>query len=130
MKYFEKINPPKYYINGISLRKYCRENNLPYGSIRKRVLRGMSIEEALDYKQIPRYSTRYNIPTDWCKHFDDAQRQGIRKQLSNGCTFKDAVVKSRKKEDLLKDCRTLAQKLLQVKPELKEWLEINYKEYL
>ena len=28
------------------------------------------------------------------------------------------------------DCCALAQKLLQVKPELKEWLEINYKEYL
>lgn len=28
------------------------------------------------------------------------------------------------------DCRTLAQKLLQVKPELREWLEVNYKEYL
>ena len=31
---------------------------------------------------------------------------------------------------LKKDCRTLAQKLLQVKPELREWLEINYGEYL
>lgn len=28
------------------------------------------------------------------------------------------------------DCQTLAQKLLQVKPELREWLEVNYKEYL
>ena len=28
------------------------------------------------------------------------------------------------------DCKTIAQKLLQVKPELREWLEINYKEYL
>lgn len=28
------------------------------------------------------------------------------------------------------DCRTLAQKLLQVKPELREWLEVNFKEYL
>ena len=28
------------------------------------------------------------------------------------------------------DCHTLAQKLLQVKPELREWLEVNFKEYL
>lgn len=28
------------------------------------------------------------------------------------------------------DCKTLAQKLLQVKPELREWLEVNYGEYL
>lgn len=28
------------------------------------------------------------------------------------------------------DCRTLAKKLLQVKPELREWLEVNYGEYL
>lgn len=28
------------------------------------------------------------------------------------------------------DCKTLAQKLLQVKPELRDWLKINYKEYL
>lgn len=31
---------------------------------------------------------------------------------------------------LFQDCRTLAKKLLKVKPELREWLEINYKEYL
>ena len=28
------------------------------------------------------------------------------------------------------DCCTLAKKLLQVKPELREWLEVNYGEYL
>lgn len=28
------------------------------------------------------------------------------------------------------DCKTLAQKLLQVKPELRDWLEVNFKEYL
>jgi len=28
------------------------------------------------------------------------------------------------------DCRVLVQKLLQIKPELKSWLEINFKEYL
>lgn len=31
---------------------------------------------------------------------------------------------------LADDCITLAQKLLQVKPELREWLEVNYGEYL
>ena len=28
------------------------------------------------------------------------------------------------------DCQTLAKKLLQVKPELRDWLEVNFKEYL
>ena len=28
------------------------------------------------------------------------------------------------------DCQTIAKKLLQVKPELKGWLETNFKEYL
>lgn len=28
------------------------------------------------------------------------------------------------------DCKILAQKPLQVKPELREWLKVNYKEYL
>lgn len=32
--------------------------------------------------------------------------------------------------ELKTDCKTLAQKLLQVKPELREWLEVNFKEYL
>lgn len=31
---------------------------------------------------------------------------------------------------LQEDCHTLARKLLQVKPELREWLEVNFKEYL
>lgn len=34
------------------------------------------------------------------------------------------------KEKAVNDCKTLAQKLLQVKPELREWLEVNFKEYL
>ena len=32
--------------------------------------------------------------------------------------------------ELKNDCCTLAQKLLQVKPELREWLEVNYGKYL
>lgn len=31
---------------------------------------------------------------------------------------------------LADDCIALAKKLLQVKPELREWLEVNFKEYL
>lgn len=34
------------------------------------------------------------------------------------------------KAKLKSDCKVLAQKLLQVKPELREWLEVNYGEYL
>jgi len=28
------------------------------------------------------------------------------------------------------DCKTISKKLLQVKPELRDWFELNYKEYL
>ena len=44
----------------------------------------------------------------------------------------DVIIKKYDKEnDKLKtDCKTLSQKLLQVKPELREWLEVNFKEYL
>lgn len=34
------------------------------------------------------------------------------------------------KRNTVLDCKALAQKLLEVKPELKEWLEANYGEYL
>ncbi len=44
----------------------------------------------------------------------------------------DIEQKALKEENtkLKSDCRTLVQKLLQVKPELREWLEKNYGEYL
>lgn len=34
------------------------------------------------------------------------------------------------KEKAVSDCKTLAQTLLKVSPEHREWLEVNYKEYL
>lgn len=40
------------------------------------------------------------------------------------------VLSFKEQQKLTSDCHTLAQKLLQVKPELREWLEVNYKEYL
>lgn len=40
------------------------------------------------------------------------------------------IDKLKEQQKIKTDCHTLAQKLLQVKPELKEWLEVNYKEYL
>lgn len=44
----------------------------------------------------------------------------------------DVIIKKSDKENtkLKTDCRIIAQKLLQVKSELREWLEVNYKEYL
>lgn len=33
-------------------------------------------------------------------------------------------------DKLKTDCKTLAQKLLQIKPELRDWLKVNYGEYL
>lgn len=40
----------------------------------------------------------------------------------------DVVIKHREKHK--NNAKYLAQKLLQVKPEIKEWLEVNFKEYL
>ena len=37
---------------------------------------------------------------------------------------------ARHRDKYKSDCHTLAQKLLQVKPELRDWLEVNFKEYL
>lgn len=52
----------------------------------------------------------------------------------DGICYDDIFCKlelARKENRQLKtDCRTLARKLLQVKPELREWLEVNYGEYL
>jgi len=44
----------------------------------------------------------------------------------------DVIIKKSDKENikLKSDCCTLAKKLLQVKPELRDWLEVNYGEYL
>lgn len=33
-------------------------------------------------------------------------------------------------ERLQEDCKTLAKKLLEVKPELRGWLKVNFKEYI
>lgn len=45
-------------------------------------------------------------------------------------TLNRSMVLQAENDKLKKDCKTLSQKLIQVKPELKEWLEINYGEYL
>lgn len=44
----------------------------------------------------------------------------------------DVIIKKSDKENIKikSDCKTLARKLPQVKPELREWLEVNYGEYL
>lgn len=44
----------------------------------------------------------------------------------------DVIIKKSDKENikLKTDCKTLSKKLLQVKPELRGWLEVNFKEYL
>ena len=45
-------------------------------------------------------------------------------------TLNRSMVLEAENNELKTDCHTLARKLLQVKPELREWLETNYKEYL
>ena len=31
------MNKPKYFINGITVRKYCRDNGLPFGSVLRKL---------------------------------------------------------------------------------------------
>lgn len=45
-------------------------------------------------------------------------------------TLNRSMVLQAGNDKLKTDCHTLVQKLLQVKPELRDWLEINFKEYL
>ena len=45
-------------------------------------------------------------------------------------TLNRSMVLQAENDELKTDCRTLAKKLLQVKPELRDWLEVNFKEYL
>ena len=40
------------------------------------------------------------------------------------------IAKLKEQQKLTSDCKTLSLKLLQVKPELRGWLEVNYGEYL
>jgi hypothetical protein len=40
-----------YKYKGQSLLKYCQEHKIPYGLTRKKIVEGMSIEEALSYAQ-------------------------------------------------------------------------------
>lgn len=47
-------------------------------------------------------------------------------KIMNGFNIEDAIENTKLKTD----CKTLAKKLLQVKPELREWLEVNFKKYL
>lgn len=69
-----------------------------------------------------------------------------KEDLTNLCTAKERIIEKYENIDtwwkaeytelkeennkLKTDYKTLAQKLLQVKPELREWLEVNYGEYL
>lgn len=50
--------------------------------------------------------------------------------LKKWCEEFNALNVAKENTKLKTDCKTLVQKLLQVKPELREWLEVNYKEYL
>ena len=60
---------------------------------------------------------------------EECELVGIEKQVWES-TLNRSMVLQASNDKLKTDCRTLAQKLLQVKPELRDWLEINFKEYL
>lgn len=76
--------------------------------------------ENAQLKEYERIVTSYNMkPIDY-----EIACETVNKLLYEKKAIKEENTK------LKKDCKTLAQKLLQVKPELREWLEVNYKEYL
>lgn len=60
---------------------------------------------------------------------EECELVGIEKQVWES-TLNRSMVLQAENDKLKTDCKTLAQKLLQVKPELREWLEVNFKEYL
>lgn len=76
-----------------------------------------------EYQQLKEYerivASYYMKPIDY-----ETACETVNKLLDEKKAFKEENAK------LKTDCKTLAQKLLQVKPELREWLEVNYKEYL
>lgn len=60
---------------------------------------------------------------------EECELVGIEKQVWES-TLNRSMVLQAEIEKLKTDCKTLAKKLLQVKPELRDWLEVNYGEYL
>lgn len=60
---------------------------------------------------------------------EECELVGIEKQVWES-TLNRSMMLQAENDKLKTDCRTLAKKLLQVKPELREWLEINFKGYL
>lgn len=79
---------------------------------------------AMDYENLKEENTKLK---EELKDYEYQHKQ-------DGICYDDIFCKlelARKENRHLKtDCKTLAQKLLQVKPELREWLEVNFKEYL
>lgn len=112
----------KYYINGISLRKYCRDEDIPYGTVQRRIVRGMTVEEALnyDFKKRPANSYRQIYG------FNRADKIWLYKR-KYGYSEKEAIIRSMTKTELIEACKILCRIAKRVRPGL---IEKKYKEFL
>ena len=95
------MNKPKYFINGITVRKYCRDNDIPFGSVQRRLARGMSVEEALNYefKKRPENSD--------IRLYGTKRARKISFLKGKGYSRHEAVLRSFTKTDLIAICKTL-----------------------
>lgn len=91
----------KYFINGITVRKYCRNNNIPFGSVQRRLAKGMSVEEALNYEFKKR---TLNSDTELYGYKRARKISFLRKK---GYSRHEAVLRSFTKTDLIAICQTL-----------------------
>ena len=95
------MNKPKYFINGITVRKYCRDNGIPFGSVQKRLARGMSVEEALNYE----FKKRPENPDT--KLYGVKRARKISFLKGKGYSRHEAILRSFTKTDLIAICQTL-----------------------
>ena len=95
------MNKPKYFINGITVRKYCRDNNIPFGSVQHRLARGMSVEEALNYEFKKR-----TLNTD-TELYGVKRSRKISFLKGKGYSRHEAVLRSFTKTELIAICQTL-----------------------
>ena len=76
--------------------------------------------------KVPTYEEYRNLQHCWVEELEEnGQLKEQQETLEDA--YNELVCINANLED---NCKTLAQKLLQVKPKLKEWLEVNFREYL
>ncbi|MBP5699107.1 MAG: hypothetical protein J6W96_06240 [Alphaproteobacteria bacterium] len=93
------MNKPKYFINCITVRKYCRDNGLPFGSVLRKLNQGYTTEEAVNcsYKKrsYDKFTQKYGV------------KRGIKIRLlmKRGFSEKESILRSLKKTELITICK-------------------------